>query len=611
MAGTVATLFSLAAAANPDAPALISGDIVLSYRELDQITQSIAAALNRRGVVRGDRVLLVMERSPAAIATMLAALKCGAVYVPLDKNLPAEQIRAIIDDCAPRIIVGTNSAQHTMPDVVLYDDLVSERSSGDTMSVPLSGDDPAYIMYTSGSTGRPKGVVIPHRGIVRLVIDSDFASLDASETILQLAPLAFDASTLEIWGALLNGGRLVFVAGDNPSLDDIAEVIARKGVTTLWLTAGLFHLMVDQRLDALKPLRQLLAGGDVLSPNHVRQALRHLPNCRLINGYGPTENTTFTCCYTIPAQYSGGAVPIGLPINGTSVYILDDRLQPVADGELGQLCTGGAGVALGYLNRPELTAEKFVANPHVPGDRLYLTGDQARRRADGVIEFAGRIDRQVKINGKRIELDAIEAALQDLPQVRDGAVVLRQDDAGNKRIIAYVTLVHPSDDGAARVREALQQSQPAYMVPSQILVLDTLPLTANGKVDRKHLPDPLAQTPQPIRLSAAPASPLEQDITRVWRRILARDHIDRGDNFFDLGATSLQVMAAHAEIARLPGLSVELTDLFAHPNIAALTQHLTARSGAAPAARNEAADRARRGQEAAARLRAARMRGVS
>ncbi|RFB75520.1 non-ribosomal peptide synthetase [Methylovirgula sp. 4M-Z18] len=613
MGHTIASLFSHATDVAPDAPALISGRDVLSYRELDSVSRSLAAAMRRRGVRPGDRVLLIMERAPEAVVSMLAALLCGAVYVPLDKALPAEQIRAIIADCAPRLIVAAEGSAQIVSGTISYNDLLREGADdrADPSPSPGHADAAAYIMYTSGSTGQPKGVVVPHRGIIRLVIGCDYADLGPNETILQFAPLAFDASTLEIWGALLNGGRLVFVPGDNPSLDDIADVIAEHRVTTLWLTAGLFHVMIDQRLDALKPLRQLLAGGDVLSPSHVQRALRQLPGCRLINGYGPTENTTFTCCYTIPADYVGGPVPIGTPINGTSVHILDDQLQPVPDGELGQLCTGGAGVALGYLNRPDLTAEKFVSPPHMPGERLYLTGDLARRRADGVIEFAGRIDRQVKINGKRIELDAIEAALQNTANVRDGVAIVLQDGSGAKSIAAYVTLLNPQADGVAQIRAALQRHLPTYMVPSHITVLDALPLTANGKVDRKHLPDPRAAASQPIRLAAAPGNALEQDITRVWRRILARDHIDRDDNFFDLGATSLQVMAAHAEIARLPGVSVQLTDLFAHSNVAALTRHLTALNSAGPVVREDAAVRARRGQEAAARMRAARMRGVS
>ena len=268
--------------------------------------------------------------------------------------------------------------------------------------------------------------MIPHRGIVRLVSDCNFVNLGPEEVILHLAPLSFDASTFELWGALLNGGKLAIVPAPHPSLDDIAEAIRVNGVTTLWLTAGLFHLMVESRLDGLQPLRQLIVGGDVLSPPHVAKALKALPSCRIVNGYGPTENTTFTCCYTIPqSPPPSGPIPIGSAIQGTTVYVLDADRRPVPVGEEGELYAGGAGVALGYLNQPELTAEKFVEDPFAPrtGARLYRTGDRVRQRPDGTIEFLGRVDRQIKLNGKRIELDAIEAHLRAEETVQDAAVI--------------------------------------------------------------------------------------------------------------------------------------------------------------------------------------------
>ena len=306
----------------------------------------------------------------------------------------------------------------------------------------IGANDLAYVMYTSGSTGSPKGVMIPHRGIVRLVSGCNFVGLGPDEVILHLAPLSFDASTFELWGALLNGGKLVIVPAPHPSLDDIAEAIRVNGVTTLWLTAGLFHLMVESRLDGLQPLRQLIVGGDVLSPPHIAKALKALPSCRIINGYGPTENTTFTCCYTIPQNPPpSGPIPIGSAIQNTTVYVLDADRRPVPVGEEGELYAGGAGVALGYLNQPELTAEKFIEDAFAPqtGARLYRTGDRVRQRPDGIIEFLGRVDRQIKLSGKRIELDAIEADLRSEETVQDAAVIACVDPAGRRSLAAFVT----------------------------------------------------------------------------------------------------------------------------------------------------------------------------
>jgi amino acid adenylation domain-containing protein len=411
----------------PDAAALRTRDTTVSYAELDRRSDAFAAHLKATGVKPGMKVAMLLPRSIDAIIAMLGTLKARAAFVPFDSDYPQAALAAMSEDCNPAVMVA-----NVVPPFWRGPTLVPAMLAGanppqsieavnDLASDDLASDDPASVsnslasvMYTSGSTGRPKGVMVPHRAIMRLVIDADFATFSPDEIILQLAPLGFDASTFEIWGALLNGGTLAIETASMPSLDDIARSIRMFGVTTLWLTAGLFHLMVDQRPDALRGLRQLLAGGDVLSPTHVLHQLRNAPGCRLINGYGPTENTTFTCCYTIPADWDGaGPVPIGMPINGTEVFILDEWLHPVPEGEPGELCAAGDGLALGYLNQPEVTAQRFVESPFGPlGTRLYRTGDLVHRRADGAINFLGRLDRQVKINGKRIELEAVEAALR-------------------------------------------------------------------------------------------------------------------------------------------------------------------------------------------------------
>jgi len=469
----------------------------LTYGELAHRADGIARYLARHGIVRGDRVGIFAQRSVAAVAAMLGILKAGGSYVPFDPSYPPNLLKFVYEDCRPSLMLVQSSLLapdavfwegpgHELADV--FEAAIDEPATG--LLPEVGPEDAAYIMYTSGSTGRPKGVLIPHRGVVRLVSDNPYAAMGRDQVHLQLAPLAFDASTFEIWGALLNGGKLAILSAPQPSLDDIADSISRHGVTTLWLTAGLFHLMVDHRLDGLKPLRQLLAGGDVLSPPHVAKAQAALPECQLINGYGPTENTTFTCCYRIPRRPEVGPeaglapIPIGTAIAHTQVYILDESGHEVADGEEGELFAGGAGVALGYWNRPDLTAEKFVLRGEA---RLYRTGDRVTRRPDGNIEFLGRVDRQVKINGKRVELDEIEAALRRMPAVEDGAVICPPGEIGARKIHAYIT-VRGSDVQLGELRAVLQRDLPDYMVPATFTVLDALPLSPTGKIDRAKLP---------------------------------------------------------------------------------------------------------------------------
>jgi len=459
-------------------------------------------------------------------------------------------------------------------------------------------------MYTSGSTGRPKGVVVPHRAVLRLVIDNDFAELGPEETILQLAPLSFDASTFEIWGALLNGGRLAVVSDPYPSLEKIASEIARHKVTTLWLTAGLFHLMVDHQLEGLRPLKQLLAGGDVLSPMHVTKAVRSLPGCRLINGYGPTENTTFSCCYTVPPDFDASRpLSIGRPIRQTEVHILNEALQAVPAGEEGELFVGGAGLAHGYLNRPELTAERFIASPisGASGARLYRTGDRVRLRPDGNLEFLGRVDRQVKINGKRVELDEIEARLRASGLIDDAAAVVQVAASGRRSIAAFVTPRPARPVSAQELRQFLRDELPEHMIPSSITSMAAFPLSPTGKIDRARLVE-LATAEQPS-LGRQPVNAVERALIEIWQSVLGPVQIGADDNFFDLGGTSLQLLEVHASITRSLSGDLTVIEMFEYPRVSALAERIAHRSAPRPTQTLGAQERAMRQRAALARKR--------
>lgn len=586
---SVVARFEQAASGSPAAMALTCAGRTLSYGDLEAAGNRLAHRLRSRGVVPGSIVGLLTHRSIDMVVAWLAILKCGAAYLPLDPANPPRALADMIEDARPALLLAERALAARMADIgdvpqATLEDEIGLGADGNTKPVgPAPGpDDPAYVMFTSGSTGRPKGVVVPHRAILRLVVGADFVTLGPQTVMLALAPPAFDASTLEIWGPLLNGGRVAVFADAMPSLDAIGHALECEGVNTLWLTAGLFHLMVETHLDRLAGLTQLLAGGDVLSPTHVQKALDGLPRCRIVNGYGPTENTTFTCCYDVPRDgWGGGSLPIGLPIAGTSVHIVDEALRPVADGEEGELCAGGQGVALGYINRADLTAERFVPDPFsdIPGAKLYRTGDVVRRRPDGAIEFCGRRDRQVKIDGKRIELDEIELALRDQAALRDAIVVLDAKRPPAKTIVAFVK-PHASDHTTvvADLRAALAGRLPAFMIPHRFVVRHEFPLNANGKVDRNALLSSLDVERAPAVPVSLPRQGPEQGpeaiVTGVWQQLLGTDAVDRGANLFDMGATSLTIVKAHARIEAALGRTFPITDMFAHPTIAGLVQRL-------------------------------------
>ena len=483
----------------PEGVAVVFENRQLAYRELNARSNQLAHYLRDLGVGPEMLVAICLERSLEMVVGLLGILKAGGAYCATRPRVPhraacfpASGLRRTgsADPEAPAAVLARLPRPRAVPGRRRLDLRQHERRQPSPLATP---DALAYVIYTSGSTGVPKGVMIPHRGIVRLVRNTDYCDFGPAQTFLLLAPISFDASTFEIWGPLLNGARLAIMPPGTLALDELGSAIRRYRVTTLWLTASLFHLMVDRCPEDLRSLRQLVAGGDVLSPTHVRTALAVLDDGVVINGYGPTESTTFACCYRMAKGFEvDGSIPIGQPISHTSAYVLDERLQPLPPGVPGELFIGGAGLALGYLNQPELTRERFIPNPFSGESiaRLYRTGDRVRLRSDRNLEFLGRIDQQVKIRGYRIEPGEIEVVLGQHPQVRDRAVVARRDSSGENRLVAYVV---PRDSVAltyGQLRDYLKPKLPAYMIPSALVVLDAFPLTANGKLDRRALPEP-------------------------------------------------------------------------------------------------------------------------
>jgi aspartate racemase len=568
-------LFEQQVESAPDAVALICEDGRMTYREVNSQANQLAHYLQKRGVGPDTRVGICITRSQEMIVALLGVLKAGGAYVPLDPDYPQARLKFMLEDArVPVLLTQTSLLQNLPPNAAelicideLWEKIASE--SCDNPAVVTNADNLAYVMYTSGSTGKPKGVAVKHRNVVRLVKNTNYASFAADEVFLQFAPVSFDAATFEIWGSLLNGARLALMPPAKVSLQELGLALKRYRVTTLWLTAGLFSLMVENHLDDLRGLRQLLAGGDVLSVPHVRRVVEELPDCHLINGYGPTENTTFTCCYPLKDLTKvNGSVPIGYPISNTAVYILDAWMNPAPIGVPGELFIGGDGLAHGYLDRPELNAERFVHDPFSTGSgaRLYKTGDLVRYRATGEIEFLGRIDNQVKVRGFRIELGEIEAALAEHPSVREAVVVARKDE-GDKHLVAYLTAREGRELIVDELRGFLQQKLPDYMVPSVFVPLESMPLTPIGKVDRRALPSTNGFKPNSAKGFAAPGDELEIKLTRLWERVLGIDSIGINDNFFELGGHSLLAVRLFALVEKSFGRNLPLATLFQAPTV--------------------------------------------
>jgi amino acid adenylation domain-containing protein len=583
---TIPKLFAATAQNRPDAVAVTGPGETLTYAELDRRANRLAHLLIRRGVTLDTPVAVALPRSVQLVVALLAVLKAGGAYLPIDPGNPPNRVRELLAASGNPLVLTAEGG----PSVPAEADTVRlDRSDAELAALP---DTPppavahptslAYISYTSGSTGAPKGVAVPHRAVIRLVHEPDYLDLGPTTSILQLAPVAFDASTLEIWGALLNGARLVVAPPDPLGPAEIGRLLRTEQVSVLWLTAGLFHQIIEQDPESLASVDQLLAGGDVLSPVAVREALRVRPGRPVINGYGPTENTTFTCCHRMTdPEAVPDPVPIGRPVPRTTVYVLDEALRPVPVGVPGELYTGGDGLARGYFGQPRLTAERFLPDPFstTPGARMYRTGDRVRWRPDGTLEFLGRIDRQVKIRGFRVEPAETEAVLRAHPAVREVAVVVA-GEGERKRLVAYLAPAAGAPD-EPRLTKILEDhaagNLPPYLRPANYVVLPALPLNRNGKVDRAALPDPTPTRPSPARPLT---DPTQIQLAQLWSELLDVPVGSPDDNFFLLGGNSLLATRLAFLIAHHFGVELPIRVLYEHRTLAELAEQIHQRKTA-------------------------------
>ena len=510
---TVQGVFEKRAQLHPEAPAVYGVDgACWSYSRLDAFANRIAHRLIRRGVTPEWRVGVCMQRSPETIGVLLGILKARAAYVPLDLKLPGERLRYIAQDAMLREIFADAEGVAKLRDAAVDQIEVLGAASREDVphespNLPSSGRDLANILYTSGSTGKPKGSMLEHRGMLRLVTDTTWLTFSKDDILLQISALSFDISAFEVWGPLLNGGSVVTVP-QTPSIGEIGCLLERFNVTTLWLTAGLFNVVMEECPNAIRNIKHLLTGGDIASPRHARIALEHLEKGELFNCYGPTENTTFSTCHRVRlGDTEQPSIPIGTPIDKSPVYLLDESLKPIPDLGVGEIFVGGEGLSRGYWNRPELNTEKFVQVEVAPNRviRLYRTGDLGRYNHSGLLEFVGRTDFQVKIRGFRVEPEEIEIALSSMSGLAAAAIIARGTGAESKQLCCCYVQNGTANIAASEIKSFLKDKFPDYMVPTVFRELGSLPRNTNDKVDRKALSQlfDAARTAQDLRRSAS------------------------------------------------------------------------------------------------------------
>ncbi|MDP4146802.1 MAG: amino acid adenylation domain-containing protein [Bacillota bacterium] len=570
---TIYELFEEQVEKTPGKIAVVYEEKELSYRELNERANQLARLLREKGVVPDKIVGIMVERSLDMIVGIMGILKAGGAYLPIDSEYPNERIEYMLKDSGTEILltqkqlVGKIKFSGNIIEVNREELYVGDSSNLKKINTP---NDLAYIIYTSGTTGFPKGVLCEHKNVIRLVKNTNYIEFNKDDKILQTGSMVFDASTFEVWGALLNGIELYLAKKEIiMQAELLEEFVTNHNITILWLTSELFNQIADANLGVFKNLRYLLVGGDVLSIKYINLVRRKYENIKIINGYGPTENTTFSTIYLIEKTFNSN-IPIGKPISNSNAYILDknNKLMPI--GVYGELCVSGDGLSRGYLNRIELTSEKFIENPYKPRERMYKTGDLARWLPDGNIEFKGRIDHQVKIRGFRIELGEIESRLLKHEEIKEAVVIDREDKEGNKYLCGYV--VSNKEMTVTELREHLSKELPDYMVPAYFIQLEKIPLTSNGKADRKALPAPDGAINTGVEYTA-PRNEIEQEIAKVWSQVLGVDKIGIDDNFFALGGDSIKAIQITARLGNSK-LKINISKLFKNPSIRALSANV-------------------------------------
>ncbi|MFD4868634.1 amino acid adenylation domain-containing protein [Streptomyces sp. NPDC058412] len=550
----------------PNALAVADGDTTLTYAQLASAARRLATHLHDHGVRPGDSVALLMPRSARTVVAQLALWWAGAVCVPLDPAHPRPRTAAMLEDSGATLTVGDGklleAARPAGAVLALPGD--EQVAGAETDGEGPGGDDTAFVMFTSGSTGRPKGVAIRHGAIAELVTDPDYVTVTARDRVLLHSPATFDGSTFEVWSALANGAAVVVCTTERPSFEDLAKEVERHGVTVAFFTTALFHQLAVRRSRVFSLLRTVIVGGEAMAAQHARAVLRAFPWVELVNGYGPTETTTFATAHRVGDADCDGPVPIGRPLAGATAHILDETDMPVDDGVRGELWIGGSRLAHGYTRRPELTAERFLDHPAL--GRLYRTGDLASARPDGVLEFHGRTDDQVKVRGFRIEPGEIEHVLREQPEVDDAAVTVRRAAADDARLAAFVVAATGRVPRAEALLARLATLLPAHLVPDELTVVDRLPLTTSGKVDRRALTD-LATAAETIG-EAEPLTPLQQAVAEVWSRSLGSEVMRPDADFIGLGGHSMLALVVAEDLREELGVELTLAEFFAAPTVA-------------------------------------------
>ncbi|MFJ6167205.1 amino acid adenylation domain-containing protein [Micromonospora orduensis] len=573
----LATLFQRQAANRPHATALVLGDDRLTYGDLNSRANQLARQLIRQGVKPGDVVAVHLERGFPLVVAVLAILKAGAAYTLLDPSFPTARLREVVGDSRAVLVIdkagpplSRGAGAWQTPTLALGADATAPAPQPDPMvAVPATA--PACVMFTSGSTGRPKGVVAPHRALSGTFLGQRYADFGPDQVWLQCSPVSWDAFALEVFGPLLFGGVCVLPTTHRPEPRLITELVARHGVTVLQTSASLFNYLVDEHPETMSRLRTVFTGGEPASMPHVTEVCRRFPGLRVVNGYGPAESLGFTTCHEVVAQDAAlASVPIGRPVHNKRVYVLDDRLRPVPVGVVGELYAAGVGLADGYLGRPELTAERFVANPFgALGERMYRTGDLARWTHGGVLEYFGRADEQVKIRGFRVEPAEVQSIIARHEDVAQVAVVAQNDKSGQRRLIAFV--VPKGDVDPALLRAHVAALLPEYLVPAAFAVLPGLPRTANGKLDRGRLP---SVDVQHVTSGRTPRDDLERQLCALFADVLGQPRVAIDDNFFALGGHSLLAARLTSRVSTALDTHLPMRALFETPTVAGLAERL-------------------------------------